>query len=111
MSQECFNTPQKKNNSFEKSIEKKMTHKVYDEHTFLKEFENNSELIGGAFADLLSLGFMRINLVKWVHYPVSWYGLGFYHTTEDLQNTHHSTFFIFNQKIRRVTNFRLSMSV
>ena len=72
-------------------IQKKMTYKVYVGHTHLNEYENNPELIGGPFSDLLPFGYTRNDLGKGVHYSLSWCGLGFYPMYEDLQNIDHPT--------------------
>ena len=112
VSQECCNATQEENNALhEKSIKKKMTHKVYVEHTLLNEFENNPELIGGAFADLLPLGFTKDDLGKGGTLPTklvrTWL------LSHDRRFAKHRSFnhFIFNQKIRHETNLRVSMRV
>ena len=90
---------------------KKKTHKVYVEHTLLNEFENNPELIGGAFADLLPLGFTTNDLGKGGTLPTklvrTWL------LSHDRRFAKHRSFnhFIFNQKIRHETNMRVSMRV
>ena len=96
---------------FAKPLKKKMTHKVYVEHTLLNEFENNPELIGGAFADLLPLGFTKNDLGKGGTLPTklvrTWL------LSHDRRFAKHRSFnhFIFNQKIRHETNMRVSMRV
>ena len=46
------------------SGEKRRKHKVYIEATLINEYKDNPELIGGAFADLLPLGFTKDDLGK-----------------------------------------------
>ena len=95
----------------EKPLKKKKTHKVYVEHTLLNEFEDNPELIGGAFADLLPLGFTKNDLGKGGTLPTklvrTWL------LSHDRRFAKHRSFnhFIFNQKIRHETNMRVSMRV
>ena len=88
-----------------------MTHKVYVEHTLLNEFENNPELIGGAFADLLPLGFTRNDLGKGGTLPTNL--VRTWLLSHDQRFAKHRSFnhFIFNQKIRHETNLRVSMRV
>ena len=43
---------------------KRRKHKVYIEATLINEYKDNPELIGGAFADLLPLGFTKDDLGK-----------------------------------------------
>ena len=53
----------------------------------MNEFEDNPELIGGAFATLLPLGLTKDDLGKGGTLPPSWYEHGFSLMTGGLQNT------------------------
>ena len=55
---------------FEHFEESKRTRRVYVGHTLLNEYKENPELIGGAFPDLLPLGFTKNDLGKGVRYQV-----------------------------------------
>ena len=47
---------------FEQAKYRRWTHRVYVAHALLNEYKDNPELIGGAFVDLLPLGFTKNDL-------------------------------------------------
>ena len=95
----------------ETSVKTKRTHKVYVEQKLINEFENNPELIGGAFATLLPLGFTKNDLGKSGTLPtklVRTWLLSYDRRFATHRNFNH---FLFNQKIRHETNLKVSMRV
>ena len=84
---------------------------MHIEQKLLNEYENNPELIGGAFATLLPLGFTKSDLGKGGTLPKklvrTWL------LSHDRRFATHRNFnhFIFNQNIRHETNLKVSMRV
>ena len=81
------------------------------EHKVINEYENNPELIGGAFATLLPLGFTKDDIEKGGTIPTKL--IRTWLLSHDRRFAEHHSFnhFIFNQKIRHDTNAKVSMRV
>ena len=77
---------------------------MYFGNTLLNEYSENPELIGGAFADLLPLGFTKNDLGKGGILPSKIVRTWF--LSHDRRFAKHRSFnhFMFNQKIRHETN-------
>ena len=89
----------------------KRTHKVHVVQKLINEFEDNPELIGGAFATLLPLGFTKDDIGKGGTLPGKL--IRTWLLSHDRRFAEHHSFnhFIFNQNIRHETNSKVSMRV
>ena len=89
----------------------KRTHKVHVLDKVINEFEDNPELIGGAFATLLPLGFTKDDIGKGGTLPKKL--IRTWLLSHDRRFAEHHSFnhFIFNQNIRHETNSKVSMRV
>ena len=87
-------------------------HRAYLRDTVMNEYRENPELIGGAFADLLPLGFTKADVgEKGGTLPPKMVRAWF--LSRDRRFAEHRAFnhFIFNQKIRHDTNVKVSVKV
>ena len=87
-------------------------HRAYLRDTAINEYRDNPELIGGAFPDLLPLGFTKADIGgKGGTLPTKMVQAWF--LSRDRRFAEHRTFnhFMFNQKIRHDTNLKVSVKV
>ena len=93
------------------SAEVKRTHKVFVGDNLLNEYEDNPELIGGAFATLFPLGLTKDDIGKGG--PLHPKLVRAWLMSHDRRFAKHRSFnhFIFNQKIRHETNLKVSIRV
>ena len=89
----------------------KRTHKVHVVEKLINEFENNPELIGGAFATLLPLGFTKDDIGKGGTLPAKLVRKWLLSHDRRFAEHHSFNHFIFNQKIRHETISKVSMRV
>ena len=89
----------------------KRTHKVLVGDNLLNEYEDNPELIGGAFATLFPLGLTKDDLGKGG--PMHPKLVRTWLMSHDRRFAKHRSFnhFLFNQKIRHDTNLKVSIRV
>ena len=86
--------------------------RVYLRDTLMNEYRDNPELIGGAFADLLPLGFTKADMGgKGGTLPKKMVRAWF--LSRDRRFAEHKAFnhFMFNQKLRHDTNVKVSVKV
>ena len=109
--QPCHPDVQSPNDDGASTDDVKRRHKIHVEHNLINEYENNPELIGGAFATLLPLGFTKDDIEKGGTIPTKL--IRTWLLSHDRRFAEHHSFnhFIFNQKIRHDTNAKVSMRV
>ena len=109
--QPCHPDVQSPNDDGASTDDVKRRHKIHVEHNLINEYENNPELIGGAFATLLPLGFTKDDIEKGGTIPTKL--IRTWLLSHDRRFAEHHSFnhFIFNQKIRHETNAKVSMRV
>ena len=93
------------------SAEVKRTHKVFVGDNLLNEYEDNPELIGGAFATLFPLGLTKDDIGSGG--PLHPKLVRAWLMSHDRRFAKHRSFnhFLFNQKIRHETNLKVSLRV
>ena len=87
----------------------KRTHKVHVIEKILNEYEDNPELIGGAFATLLPLGFTKDDIGKGGTLPTKLIRSWLLSHDRRFAKHHSLNHFLFNQKIRHETISKVSM--
>ena len=89
----------------------KTKHRYYIADCLINEYRDNPELIGGAFADLLPLGFTKDDVGRGGGLPAKMVKTWF--LSRDRRFAKHRAFnhFIFNQRLRHETNLKVSLRV